>query len=163
MLAELTIQALGFLLLFWFLKRVAWGPILRLLDQRQARIEEGFNQIAQTRTEVERLKQDLTVRLTQIDREARERIQQAILEGKRVAAEVQEEARTRTSAIFAKSKETIALELAKARVSLRDELVEMTVEALERILRRKCDAKTDEAVIASILDELGEASGSAKD
>lgn len=157
MLEELAIQAVGFLVFFFILRQVAWKPLLTLLDERRSRIEEGFRQLDQQKLELERLQQDLMKRLATIDDEARTRIQQAIQEGKRIAMEIQEEARAQARGIIAKSKEMIELELAKAQVSLRDELVDMTVEAVERLLQQKCDPKTDEKLVAAILEELTQA------
>ena len=153
---QIISQAVSFLLLLWVLKRFAWRPLLSALDARRARIEEGFRKIAEGQAQLERVQRELNARLAKIDEEARAKIQQAILEGKRIAVEVQEHARTQAQAIVEKSKETIEQELRKARVSLRDELADMTVEAVERILKQKLDAKSDEQLVASILDELGQ-------
>jgi len=154
--AQILIQLAGFGLFVWLLARFAWTPLLTLLDERRRRIEEGFNQIAQGKTSLERLKQELNSRLAAIDDEARSRIQQTVLEGKRIAVEMQEEARAQAQAIIAKSKETIAMELAKANVSLRDELADMTIEAVERLLRQKLDAPSDERLVEDILQELSQ-------
>ncbi len=154
---QILSQALSFLILLWLLKRFAWRPLLRILDTRRSRIEEGFRQLDQQKVELARLQRDLTKRLATIDEEGRARIQQAIQEGKRIAMEIQEEARAQAQGIIAKSKETIELELAKAQVSLRDALVDMTVEAVERLLQQKCDSKTDEKLVTAILEELTQA------
>ena len=151
---ELSVQVVGFLLLFVIMKRVAWRPILTLLDQRRARIEEELRQVAQSKTDLARLQADYSQRLAKIDEEARTKIQQSILEGKRIAIEIQEQARAQASSIVNKSKETIELELAKAKVTLRDQVAEMTVDAIERILHQKLDAKTDRHVVDAVLDEL---------
>ena len=155
-LQQIVSQALGFLLLWWALKRYAWRPLLAVLDARRKHIEDGFNEIARSKDELSRLQQELSSRLAKIDDEARLKIQQAILEGKRIAVEVQEEARNQAQAILEKSKDTIALELAKAKISLRNDMADMTIDAVERLLRQKLDAKADEALVASILDELTE-------
>ena len=63
------------------------------------------------------------------------------------------------STILTKSKETVELELAKAKVTLRDEVATMTVEAVERILRQKLDAAADRRLVETVLGELeGESS-----
>ncbi len=159
-LQQILSQALGFLLLLWVLKRFAWRPLLQALDTRRARIEDDLKQAAQQKADVERLTAQLNQRLAAIDDEARAKIQQAIAESRRIAGEIQEDARTQVQGILAKSKETIALELAKARVTLRDQLADMTVDAVERVLRQKLDAKTDQQLVAVILEELGRASAS---
>ena len=155
-LQQIISQAISFVLLVWLLRRFAWRPLLHILDTRRARIEEGFQQIAQGKADLERLQQELSQRLARIDDEARTKIQQAALEGKRLAVQLQEQARAQALDIVAKSKETIELELAKAKVTLRDQLADMTVDAVERLLKQKLDAKTDERLVAEILEELGQ-------
>src|SRR3989338_1836350 len=151
---ELSVQVVGFLLLFVIMRRIAWRPLLAILDERRARIEEEFRRVAQTKNELARLQEDYGRRLSAIEDEARTKIQQAILEGKRIGGEIQEQAREQGSAILAKSKEAVELELAKARGTLRDQGAEMTLEAVERVLRGKLDAKADRHLVDQILDEL---------
>ena len=153
-LQQILSQVLSFLLLLGILRRFAWRPLLTILDQRRQRIEEELRHVAQSKAEIAQLQQDYSQRLATIDNEARAKIQPAILEGKRIAMEIQEQARAQASTILTKSKETIELELAKAKVTLRDQVATMTMEAVERILREKVDAKTDRRLIDTILDEL---------
>ena len=153
-LQQILSQAISFLVLLWVLKRFAWKPLLQILDQRRAHIESQLSKVAQSREELGRLQADYSQRLAQIDEEARVKIQQAILEGKRISLEVQEQARAQASAILTKSKETIELEFAKAQVSLRDQVADMTIDAVERVLHKKLDAKTDRQLVDATLDEL---------
>ena len=153
-LQQIVSQALSFLILLWVLRRFAWRPLLGILDARRRHIEEELQKVAQSKTEMERLQRDYAQRLAKIDEEARAKIQQAILEGKRIGIEVQEQAREQAQAILTKSKETVELELAKARVTLRDQVAAMTVDAVERILKQKLDEKTDRRLVDSVLDEL---------
>ena len=151
---ELSIQVVGFLLLFIIMKRVAWHPLLGVLDQRRAHIEEELRQAAKRKAELARLQDDYTQRLAKIEDEARSKIQQAILDGKRIAMEIQEQARAQGYAIVTKSKEAIELELAKAKVTLRDQVAQMTLEAVERILRQRLDERTDRRLVDAVLDEM---------
>ncbi len=43
---------------------------------------------------------------------------------------------------------------AKATVTLRDQVAAMTLEAVERILQQKLDAKTDQHLVETVLAEL---------
>ena len=153
-LQQIVSQAISFIVLLWLLRRFAWRPLLTILDERRRHIETTLQDVASKKSELERLQADYVQRLAKIDDEARVKIQQAVLEGKRIAMEVQEEARAQAQAILAKSKETVELELAKAKVTLRDQVADMTVEAVERVLQQKLDAKTDRALVESALDEL---------
>ena len=151
---QIISQAVSFLLLVWVLRRFAWRPLLAMLDQRRTRIEDDLRAIARQKADIAKLQDEYGKKLTVIHEEARVKIQEAILEGKRIALEVQEEARAQGRAIVNKAKETVELELAKAKVTLRDQVAGMTMDALERILRQKLDPKTDRALIESVLDEL---------
>lgn len=153
-LQQILSQAISFILLLIVLRKFAWTPLLTALDARRARIEEELRAIAQGKTDLARLQEEYGKRLGAIEEEARAKIQQAVLEGKRIAVDIQEQARQQASALTAKSKETIELELAKAKVSLRDQVAAMTVDAVEKILRQKLDAKTDQQLVDAVLKEL---------
>ena len=125
-----------------------------MLDKRRAHIEEGLRQIAQGKAEMDRLKDDYAKRLAGIEEEARVKLQQAILEGKKAAGEIQEQARAQGYTLMNKAKETIELELAKAKISLRDQMAQLTVDAVERVVRQKLDAKSDRHLVDAVLEEL---------
>jgi len=151
---QIVSQALSFLLLLWILRRFAWKPLLTMLDQRRAHIENELRQVAQSKIELARLQEDYGRRIAKIDEEARAKIQQAVIDGKRVAMEVQEQARAQALALMTKSKEAIELELAKAKVTLRDAVAGMTVDAVERIIRQKLDEPADRRLVDAVLDDL---------
>jgi F-type H+-transporting ATPase subunit b len=153
-LAQILSQAISFILLVVVLKRFAWRPLLGILDARRAHIERELSDAAKVKAELARLQEDYTRRLAQIDEEARGKIQLAVLEGKRIAIEVQEQARAQAQLILSKSKETVELELAKAKVTLRDAVAEMTVDAVEKVLQKKLDAHADKALVDAVLDDL---------
>ena len=151
---QILSQAVSFLVLLWLLRRFAWQPLLGILDRRRQQIEDDLRQAAQQKEDLARLQEEYTQRIASIEDEARTKIQQAVLEGKRIGMEIQEQAREQGHALLTKSKETIELELAKAKVTLRDQLVAMTVGAVERILREKLDEEKDRRLVESVLEEL---------
>ena len=153
-LQQIISQAISFLILLVLLKRFAWKPLLAMLDQRRARIEEDLRQVAQQKDELDRTQQEYAKRLGAIEAEARTKIQQAILEGKQISMEIQDQARAQGLALIEKSKETIELELAKAKVTLRNQLAAMTVGAVERILQERLDTEKDKRLVDSVLEQL---------
>jgi F-type H+-transporting ATPase subunit b len=153
-LQQILSQAISFALLVVVLRKFAWGPLLGILDQRRARIEADLRQAAESKEALGRLQHELSTRLAKIDEETRNKIQQALLEAKRVSLEMQEQARVQARAILAKSQETVEQELAQAKAMLRDQIAEMTVQAVERVLQQKLDQPSDDKLISGILDEL---------
>jgi len=151
---QIISQAVSFVILWLLMKRFAWKPLLGMLDQRRNRIEQDLRDAAVRKAELTHLQAEYAQRLAKIEDEARSKIQQSILEGKRIAAEIQEQARAQSEALLVKSKEAVEMELAKARVLLRDQVAAMTIDAVERILRQKIDADADQRLIGAVLDEL---------
>lgn len=151
---EILTQAAAFALLVFVLKKFAWKPLLALLDARREKIRSGLEDIEQAKKDVEALKRQYEEARAKIDEEAHAKIQQAVNDGKRVAREVQDEARGEARKILDKAKEDLALEVAKAKVSFREQVADMTLSATERLIGEKMDAKKDKDLILGFMEQL---------
>ncbi len=151
---EILTQTFGFAVLVLILKKFAWRPVLELLEARRAKIATGLGEIDKAKSDVETLKADYSKKIALIQEEARGKIQEAIQEGKSVSREIQESARKQAKEILEKSKDDIAIETAKARISLRNEIANLVAFATERIVNEKLTEKKDEELIAKYLKDL---------
>ena len=151
---EILTQAGAFILLVFLLKKMAWKPLLQMLEERRHKIQTGLEDIERTKTEVEKLKRDYENSRAMIEEEARIKLQQAIDEGKKVAKELQEAARKESRGILEKAKEDIQLEVAKAKVTLRNEIVDLTLAATERVLNEKLDETKDKELVLDFIENL---------
>jgi F-type H+-transporting ATPase subunit b len=152
--AQLITNALGFLILFWGLKRFAWGPILGMLEQRRERIASDFSKAEAERQQAEALRGDLDRQLREVDATARQKIEEATAEGGRVAAEIKEEARAEARKLLEKAKADIEHEAAKARVELRNDIVDLAIRSAEKVLREKLDRDEQSKLVNKFIDEL---------
>jgi len=153
-LLQLLSHAVGFVILLWLLRRFAWGPLLGVLDQRRQRIAAGLEDVERAKAEMARLKTQYEAQLARIEEAARKRLLEMVNEGRRVAAEIEEEARGAAQASLAKTQATLALEVAKAKVELRDQIVALTMQATEKLLRTRLDAGGDRALVEAFIAEL---------
>lgn len=154
-LGEVFVQLVAFMIVFWTLKLLAWGPLLKALESRREKIKQGFDQIEESKKEIEALKAEYHAHLQKIDEEARTKIQEAIEEGRGIAREIQEKARAESQALFEKSKENLELEISKARIMLRHEIAGLSLSVAERVLKEKMkDAKAQEEKVLEIIEEL---------
>ena len=151
---EILTQAGAFVLLVWVLKKMAWKPLLKLLDERRETIRKNFEEIEQTKKDLEALKVDYERSQARIEEDARQKIQLGIDEGKRIARELQEEARREARKILEKAKEDIQLEIAKAKVTLRSEIADLTLAATERLLEEKLDETKDKEIVLNFIEDL---------
>ncbi len=151
---EILTQAGAFVILVLILKKMAWKPLLQMLEDRRHKIQAGFDHIEKTKAEVETLKRDYENSRAKIEEEARAKLQQAIDEGKKVSKELQETARKESRAILDKAKEDIRLEVAKAKVTLRDEIADLTLGATERLLQEKLNDTKDKELVLDFIENL---------
>jgi len=153
-LSQILTQLIAFLIFLWVMKRYAWKPILRLLDDRRRKIAEEFDRIDHAKAEGERFRSDYEGRLRAIEQEARERIQEAIGEGRRVAQEIRERAHADARAITNKAKENVQLEVEKARIQLKEDMIRMTMSALERVLRETVTPEQHRRLVADFVENV---------
>lgn len=157
---ETLTQIVTFVIFFWLLKKFAWGPLLAVLHERQQRIEEGFADIKRQQAAAAAVEAQYQERLRNIEQEARARIQEAIAEGRRVAAELTEQARVEAGQITDRAQRNIAIEVAKARQELKGEIVNLTIEASERLMRKQLDGDEQRRLVGTFIEELERQSAS---
>jgi F-type H+-transporting ATPase subunit b len=150
----LVTQIIGFLIVLWVLRRYAWGPVLGMLEQRRARIADEVATSERLRREAEGLKAEYEAQLRTIEAQARDRIQKAVAEGQKVAEEIRANAQNEARAIAEKGRASLELDVKKARVELREEIVAMALGAAERLLRERLDAREHGKIVERFLDEL---------
>jgi F-type H+-transporting ATPase subunit b len=152
---QLATQAIGFLLVLWVLGKYAWPKVLGFIEERQHRIRTDLQHAEFERAEASRLKSELDQELRAIEARARGRIQEAVGEGQRLAAEIKASAQKEATARLQRVADEIARERAKAAVALKEDLVHMAITASEKILREKLDAKTERRLAEEFIAEAG--------
>ena len=150
----LITQIIGFLIVLWVLRRFAWGPFLGMLEERRARIAAEVSASEQLRREAEALKAEYENQIKTIEAQARQRLQEAVAEGQKVAEEVRAAAHREAHAITEKAKANLELEYKKARVDLRTEMVTLALGAAERLLAEKLDDENHRRAVDRFLTEL---------
>lgn len=151
---QMVVQIVGFLILLWFLKRYAWGPILDTLEKRRAKIKADMEGLEQEKVKLDALIADYQLQIRDIEVTARGKIQDAILEGQKMAEQIKEQARQAAQEEVEKAKNEINKEVAKARVSLRNEVVNLAIQTAEKIIRTRLDEEKQKELILQFIDEV---------
>ncbi len=153
-LAKLATTALAFFIFFWISKKMFWTSILKAIEDRQARIQGDFDRIDAMQKKVDALQGDYQKRIADIDAEARNRMQEAIAHGRQVAEQIAEQARKEADAALERNKQVIALEMDKAREQLKQDVVQMTLTATERLIRERLDDTRHRQLVTGFVEEL---------
>ncbi len=151
---QILVHALGFLILLAILKKFAWGKLLGAMESRSKRIADELSSIERAKEELEQLKVQYQESLSKIEEAARKKLQEAVQEGRRVAGEIEEDARTYARETLEKAQEAAALEVAKAREALKEQVVDLAIQANHKILERHLDEETDRKMIEAFIQEV---------
>ena len=147
---------IGFLIVVWILGKLAWGPILDLLDQRREKIKTDYADAAKARDDADGLRGEFELKIGEIKVIERERVQEAVKKGEELAGRLKAEARTQADSTLDKARQDIEVEAQKAQIELRDRVVDLAIRSSEKLIKQKLDDETHRKLIRDYIDSLGE-------
>jgi F-type H+-transporting ATPase subunit b len=142
-----------FLIVLFVLRRYAFGPIQRLIDQRRDRIREALDEADKARTEARELRE-----LTAKEREQAKLDREQILDdARRQSQRLVEQARERADADLKeqleKNREELAAENTRLREQIRRDVVELTLFAAEKVTGKVLDEDDQRRLIEETIEE----------
>ncbi len=151
---EIVAQIICFFLVLWLLRVFMWKRTLKLLDARRDRIISEYNKIEATKAEIAKIKADYESRIASIQEEARKKIQEAVEEGRDITDYIRKKAHQEAQDIIENAKSNMKYELAKTKVALKEELIDITIKAAEALIEEKLGDKQDKKIIEGFLTNL---------
>jgi F-type H+-transporting ATPase subunit b len=147
-------STIAFLVVLFLLRKMAWGPILTALKDREESIAAALNEADKARSEMsalqadnERLLQEARAERDSMLREAREMADKLVVDAKGKAKEAA--AREAESA-----REAIATERKAAVAELKSEVAKLSVSIAEQLIRAElADPGKQEALVSKLMDE----------
>ncbi len=144
----------GFIITVIILAKFAWGPIMKLLEDRRQKIASEFEAIDAGKTEIADIRADFEAKMADIENVSRQKMTEAINEGQKMAAEIKEQSRDEAKEIIERAKSELQRDVEKARAALKEDMVKMTIAAAEKIITTKLDDKEDRRLITEYIDSV---------
>jgi F-type H+-transporting ATPase subunit b len=143
-----------FFITFYILKRVAFGPIQKLIDQRRDRIREALDEADKARHEARELRE-----LTKKEREEAKGERERILEETRRQAQAQlEQSRAQAEDDLGRrleeNRREIEAENRRLAEQIRRDVVELTLLAAEKVTGKSLDADDQRRLIDETIEEV---------
>lgn len=152
-LAQLITQAVGFLILLWLLSKLLYRPILKMLDERSARIKESLESAERAKEEAAASQEQMQEQI----QKAREEGQQMIAQAREVADRFRDEEMAKAREEIASEREKAGTEIQRERDAaiedLRREFAGLAISAAERVVERSLDESAHRDVIDKVLEE----------
>ena len=155
-LGYLISQIINFTLLAVLLYFVAYKPILRMLDERSARIKQGLDDAEQASRRAAEMEQEFDQRLAEARKEGQEIIAQATQMSEKARQEILATARDEARAQVEKAKEEISREREAAMSELRQQVADLSLSISEKVIGGALDQQRQRELIAEFLEQTEE-------
>lgn len=150
----LAAQIVNFLIIFYLLKRYAFGPIMKVLKDRRAMVAESI----QNAEETERLLTQTEEKEKDVLKKAQSQAQSMITDAKKQAAEIQSQAEAQTKErvekMIADAQKKIEEQTRKSEKELAAHVTKLSVEILEKSLQGFFTDKEQEEVLKKAVKQI---------
>ena len=150
-LPALISNLINFAILLIVLRLFLYKPVLRLLDERKRRIQEGLERAEQAASQASASEMEAREAVERAQQEAREFVQQAQEAAAQLRAQLEERARADAERIVARAQEEVRVERDQAIAQLRREFADLTITAAERVTRQSLDRAAHQRLIDEVL------------
>ena len=150
-LPSLLWHTVNFLLLVGLLTKFLYRPIVRMLDERAARIKESMERAEMIKEQLVRTNEETKLALDAARREGQQIVEQATQMAERMKAQARLEAQSEADKIVAKARMQIEHERQQAVAELRREMADLVVEAAGKVIGRSLDIKAQHQLVQEFL------------
>lgn len=153
---QVLISLCNLLILFWILKRFLFRPVKKVLNERQAALDEQYQKAEQAEQEADSHRRDWEQKMAGADAEADRILQTAQQRADQRSRQTLEEARENADAILKNAQAQAVLERQKAEAEIKQDIVDVSTLLTEKVLQREIRPEDHRALIDAALAEMGE-------
>jgi F-type H+-transporting ATPase subunit b len=145
---------IAFVVTFVILKKIAWGPILKALNDREAKIRKDLEDAEDARNAADAKLKEIEARLNKASDEAREIVSRAAADAEKVATGIRMQSQQEAE----EAKERAVKDIEAARKDAVREVYEqaagLATSVAEKILRRNLNANDQRDLVEASLNQL---------
>jgi F-type H+-transporting ATPase subunit b len=155
-LGTFLLQLGTFIVLYFLLKKYAFGPLMNVMNKRAQYIEDQLSSAEKSREEAARLAEEHRTAIQNAKKEAHELLENARRSGEKQAADILAAAEAEAKRIKEEALADIAREKELAIAELRDQVAALSVSLAGKIISRELDASKHKDLYEKAIQEMGE-------
>ncbi len=150
-----VIAAIGNLLILTLVfKKFLFKPVLKVLEERQAEVDNIYKQAEESAASAEKDKQEYHEKLEKAEHEVEEIIRSATVRAERLGDEIVAEANAKADAAIKKADADIAQSKKKAINEIKNDIAGISVSIAEKVVEREINEKDHNDLIESFIETL---------
>ena len=143
-----------FALFAWILGKFAWGPLLKILDERETDIRTSVENAQKAAAEAQETLVKHQEMLRGAGREREEILARALKEAETLRAELVEKARSDAETLVTRAREQIDREKNQAIAELRGQVADIAVEAASKIVKSSLTPEAQKKLVDDYITSL---------
>ncbi len=143
----LIMQLIAFLILVWILGKFVYPVFLRIIDERQEKLDEAGRAAEQAQEKAEEAEEKIADSLQQARKEAADIVATAKAEASQMVEKAEAQAKARSERIVAEAQEDIQKDVLAARKALEKDTISLVKKAAGLAISGVADEKLDTALI----------------
>ena len=151
-ISQLLTQVISFLILFFLLYKLAYGPLIKMLDSRSAKIKESLDAAERANESVKESEDKIQAEISKARQEGQKLIADAREAASRIRDQEIKKAKEESELLIKKTKTEILNEKESAIESIRKDFAGLSIIAAEKIIKRSINQKDHETLIDEVLN-----------
>ena len=153
---NLVFTIINLLVLYLLMKKFLFGPIIKVMDERKAMIDQQFAGAKEQEDQAKALREQYEGALKSAKEESFQIMEQARKEAKAQADRTVEDTQAKVSAMLAKAQEDINTERENAMRQMKDDVASLAMEAAGKIIGKNSGTEQDLSLYDQFIEEAGD-------
>jgi F-type H+-transporting ATPase subunit b len=150
----LLAQVVNFIIIFWLLKKFLYGPVMKIIQQRQEKISQSMENVEQIEKRLAKLEEQVHNKLKQTHKQAEEIIQEAQKSGNQIQKNAQNKAEEQAKKIIAKADESIKIKEKQLINQIESKITDLAVAMTAKIIQG-LDSDTKISITKNSIKQIG--------
>lgn len=143
-----------FFVLFAVLLKVAWKPLLGMVDQREKTVEDAIRRAEEARNEAEQLLEKHQEMMEKTQDEVQKMLQDNKQVAEKMRNEIVQKARSEAQRLQERARQDIEREKEAAIIELRKQVADLSIYAASRLIRENLDDQKQRSLIDQYIKDL---------
>ena len=146
---------LNFLAVFFVGKHFLWGPVMKIITDRQKEIDDMYAEADSARTSAKALEEEYQAKLSVAAQTSEKMVRDAVARGQAREEEILRHANQRAEAMLEKASADIQQEKKKALNEAKDEISDLALAIAAKVVDRELTAADHDRLVDQFIDDLG--------
>lgn len=144
-----------FIIVAFVLRRVAWGPLLQAVNEREKQIQSSIDAAKRERAEAEKLLSEQKTAIAAARAESAEALRKTQSDMEKLREDLMGRSKKEAEELKADARKTIEAEKVKAISDLKIEAGTLAIQIAEKLLNEKLDETKHRAMVDQFVQDLG--------